>query len=178
MIETWLKPNRRALALGMVAPAGVTALGLVHLYGVVPWVGLAERIAGGVLVLLGAAMLGSLAWQLRIPRIAYEQGKLLFYLRRQKPLRVPIDVVECFFIGQGPAMIPGDRDKGRQGVNVIVRLAERETEWADRDVDHTLATWCQSYITIRGAWCEPLNEQVVNGLNRRLASAMKLEKTC
>ena len=178
MIETWLNPNRRALALGMVLPAMETLVGVALVSGALPWGGRIAELFGVFTVLVGLAQIASLAWQMRMPRIAYERGELLFYLRRQEPLRVPIDVVECFFIGQGPAMIPGDRDRGRQGVNVIVRLAERATEWADRDVNRSLAAWCQSYITIRGAWCEPLDEKVVNGLNRRLANAMKLEKSC
>ena len=93
MIETWLKPNRRALALGMLLPAGVATVGLALLCGLFPSAGPVVRIAGALMVLGGTAMVGALAWQMRIPRIAHERGELLFYLRRQKPLRVPIDHV-------------------------------------------------------------------------------------
>ena len=94
-----------------------------------------------------------------------------------EPWRVPLNVVECFFIGQGPAMIPGDLQRQRQSVTVVVRLAEKATEWRERAVHPALAIWCDSHITIRGAWCEPLNQEVVERLNRRLAMAQS-KKGC
>jgi hypothetical protein len=173
MNEVWLRPNRRALGFGMILPAAVAVAGVALATGGVASWGAAGAVVGWLLAAVGFSLMAALAWQMRIPRVAFRSGELLFYLRFGEPIRVPIEVVECFFIGQGPAILPSGRNSGRQGVNVIVRLAEKAADWAEREVNPALGTWCQSYITIRGAWCEPLNERVVNGLNRRLAEATK-----
>jgi hypothetical protein len=35
-------------------------------------------------------------------------------------------------------------------------------------VKPALGAWCDSYVTIRGTWCEPLNGELIRRLNRRL----------
>jgi hypothetical protein len=54
---------------------------------------------------------------------------------------------------------------------LAVRLAERATEWSQIDVKPALGKWCGGYITIYGAWCEPLRIELVNRLNAQLAAA-------
>ena len=88
------------------------------------------------------------------------------------PIRVPIEVVECFFLGQGPADIPA-ADSELQATNVIVRLAEVATQWHRVRVTRSLGHWCDGYITVRGMWCEPLDVKLVNRMNKRLAEAKK-----
>jgi hypothetical protein len=58
-----------------------------------------------------------------------------------------------------------------------IRLAERATEWAQRDVKPALGAWCGGYITIHGTWCEPLDIDLVNQLNKRLAAAHQAQRT-
>jgi hypothetical protein len=107
----------------------------------------------------------------RQPRLAYANGQLEVYLARQ-PLRVPIEIVECFFMGQGPSFLPampiGDSKAAPDTANLIVRLAESEPDWKHRDVWPRLGQWCEGYITIRGAFCEPLSKEVAGKLNHRL----------
>jgi hypothetical protein len=102
------------------------------------------------------------------PRIAYEKGEVVFDLRSGPPIRVPVHLVEAFFLGQGPATLPGGIRKEEQTVNLVARLSQRETEWARREVKPALGQWCDGYITVRGTWCEPLTSEVVRRLNRRL----------
>jgi hypothetical protein len=78
-------------------------------------------------------------------------------------------LVEAFFVGQGPAELPGGMARSQETANLVARLAQRATEWAQRDVKPALGRWCEGYVTIRGTWCEPLNTELVRRLNRRLA---------
>jgi hypothetical protein len=82
--------------------------------------------------------------------------------------------VEAFFLGQGPAKLPGSPN-AQQTVNLVARLAQRETDWARREVKPALGNWCDGYITIRGTWCEPLDNELVRRLNRRLKEVTKQE---
>lgn len=168
MIEVWLAPNRRVLVLGMVLP------GLGTLAGAALWLE-GWRVLGLALMLVGGLLVASLAWQLFRPRIGYRRGELLFYLQNREPIAVPIEIVEGFLLGQGPTLRPGERHRSEQARTVVVRLSEKATDWARREVKPALGSWCEGYITIRGAWCEPLNVELVQALNRRLAAAHKQE---
>jgi hypothetical protein len=168
MHETWLKPNRRALWLACVPPAVLGAIGL--------WMVTAGREAdryvwrgiGIALVALATILIGMLVRQLCRPRIAYRDGQVLFYLRSGPPFAVPAQFVEAFFLGQGPARLPGSVGNRTETVNLVARLSQRETEWAHQAVKPALGQWCDGYVTIRGTWCEPLRSEVIRRLNRRL----------
>lgn len=136
------------------------------------------RVAGGILVLLGLFLACGLVGPWRKPRIGLQSGSLHFYLRPGEPIRVPIDVVEGFLMGQGPALLPGKQRRDDQTVTVVVRLAERASEWSHREVEPRLGAWCDSYVTIRGTWCEPIDEQLVGRLNKKLAAAKRDRGTC
>jgi hypothetical protein len=170
MAEIWLRTNTRALSLGILPPAILGILGLLLASGLmgrlsIVWV----RIAGAVLAAASLAAICGLIRLLRQPRLAYEDQHLLVYLRRTGPIRVPIGVVECFLLGQGPSLLPGRRHRRTEAATVVVRLAESAPQWSGVDVEPALGKWCGGYITIRGTWCEPLNVGVVQRLNRRLA---------
>ena len=167
MRETWLRPNRRAVVLGCVPPVIVAILGAWLAFlgndspgGILRWLGL-------ILIVVSLAMIGLLLHQLRRPRIAFSDGNVLFYVRSGPPIGVPAGIVEAFFLGQGPAHLPGVA-KQPETVNLVARLSQRHTEWARQDVKPALGNWCDGYVTIRGAWCEPLGTEVVRKLNRRL----------
>ena len=170
MAETWLRTNRRALLFGLALPAAMAIVGVCTATGFglrtpPPW----AQWLGWSLAGVGALLMVSLARELRRPRLGYADGHLLVNLRGGQPIRVPIDVVECFFFGQGPSMLPGRKHQHTEASTVVVRLAEAATEWEHREVNPALGKWCASYITIRGTWCEPLDLQLVNRLNARLA---------
>lgn len=132
---------------------------------------LAGRVVGSLCTGLGLALLLLLAWQVRQPRLAYDQGYLLVYLSGSRPIRVPLEIVECFLLGQAPTMLPGKKQEHVETSCVIVRLSETAEEWSHRDVKPALGKWCDGYIMLRGTWCEPLNVQLVNRLNAQLAEA-------
>lgn len=131
-------------------------------------------------LLLCTYLIGLSAWLLFRPRLAYRDGQLLVYLRMGGPIAVPIEVVECFFLGQGPALLPPTVDvAGRaETATVVVRLAEAAQSWKQREVRPALGQWCEGYITIRGTWCEPINGALVKKLNERLVSAHREVRQC
>lgn len=166
--EIWLLTNRRALVFGAVPPALLAALGAWLAFGAanafggwLAWLGIAVTTVGLIMVV-------ALLVQVRQPRIAYNDGHVLFYLRSGAPLAVPVEMVEAFFLGQGPLMLSGGPSRGGATVNLVARLSQRAPEWSHQDVKPALGRWCDSYVTIRGAWCEPLTEAVIRRINRRL----------
>jgi len=168
MVDVWLAQNRRVLLLGMVLPALGAVAGGVLLYAGWNW-------TGGILLTLGLVLVLSLALQLNRPRIGFQNGHLLFYLRTREPIAVPLEVVEGFLLGQGPTLRPGERHRTEQTRTIVVRLAEKAEDWARREVKPALGSWCEGYITIRGTWCEPLDVDLVQKLNRQLTAARQQE---
>jgi hypothetical protein len=168
MHETWLKPNQRALWFACLPPALLAALGLGLVGATWSAAQFVWQALGVGLMLVAVALIGLLVRQLRRPRIAYRDGYVLFYLRSGRPFEVPARLVEAFFLGQGPARLPvrlGARD---ETVNLVARLAQRQTEWAHQSVKPALGRWCDGYVTIFGTWCEPLNAELIRRINRRL----------
>ncbi len=172
--EIWLHGNRRVLLAALVLPALLLAAGGA-LWGLTGSVWL--RGTGGLLVLVGVVAGLVIAWQWRLPRLARAGGELWVYVGRTQPERVPLEMIECFFLGRGPAGIPLKAGEETETANVVVRLAERASQYAQREISPTLGRWCGGYITLRGAWCEQLNLQRVNQLNRRLHAAQQAAAT-
>lgn len=169
-MECWLRPNRRALFIAGIPFALVMLLGIPVLFAITPLI----RWLGLLLIGLGGVGLAATLWALLLPRVAYHDGRLLLYLRRAQPVSVPIEVVECFFLGQGPSGLASDAaGEQLESRNVVVRLAERATEWQHGQLDRKLGHWCDGYITINGSWCEPINADVVGALNHKLVVAQR-----
>lgn len=170
MPEVWLQTNRRAILLGMLLPAATAVLGAALMF--TAWRFSAAWwwwILGALCAVGGSVMLASLTAWLNVPRLAYQEGELLVFTASRRPIRVPIDVVECFFLGQGPSYLPNLSGREPETANVIVRLAESAADWKHRDVNPRIAHWCEGYITLRGAWCEPIQPEGLRQLNHRLA---------
>lgn len=164
----WLRPNTRALCMGMILPMVAISIGIALLFA---FENPAARISGGLLASLGGALTLFLVWQMALPRLAYDDGHLLVYLQASRPIRVPIEIIECFLLGQAPTMLPGKRHEHAETASVVIRLSETAADWADREVKPALGKWCGGYITLRGTWCEPLDVTVINRLNAQLAEA-------
>lgn len=174
MRETWLRTNRRALALGVLLPAVLAVLGLAAL----GWAVASGKHWGVqlLIVLLTAVplwMIGELLYALTRPRLGYEPGELLVFLEPTRATRVPIEIVEVFFLGQGPSTLPKLKGREPETQNVIIRLAESAVDWKHRDVRQAIGQWCEGYITIRGSWCEPITPGVMRRLNSRLAEVKR-----
>jgi hypothetical protein len=174
-MQTWLKPNRRALF--------IIGIAWLMLMGGGMWLVLRTdqqtlwQLVGWMVGAGGAMGVVRTLRALRQPRVAYANAELLLYLRGRNPIRLPIDVVECFFFGQGPS---GVRDQplgsDLESRNVVVRLAERAAEWHHGPVKRGLGHWCDGYITITGTWCEPISPDVVGVMNHELAEVKRQRK--
>lgn len=175
MNEIWLSTNRRALAFGCIPPALIAASGLCTLLvtsdddrvGWMRWPAIA-------MIAVGALAVSVLVIQLFRPRIAFRSGHVTFYLRTGAPISVPMAIVEAFFLGQGPANLPGGLGERETSVNLVARLSQREKSWAERKVKPSLGQWKDGYVTIRGTWCEPLDTDVIRRLNRRLREVQQM----
>jgi hypothetical protein len=167
MRETWLRPNRRAILFGCVPPLIFGAIGAWLTFARGESAGNFWQWLGIFLLVTSVVMVGIMLSQLRHPRIAFHDGMVLFYLRVGQPIAVPVEIVESFFFGQGPAHLPAVSTQP-QSVNLIARLSQRHTEWASQKVRPALGSWCDGYVTIRGTWCEPLNSELIRRINRRL----------
>ena len=171
MAETWLRVNTRVLVAGTIPVVllglmgGVLATGLIPVIDR-PWL----RVGGWVVVAVAALVIAALLRQMARPRLACDGTHLIVDFGAIRPFRVPLEAVEVFFQGQGPAMLKGWNEKAK-AANIGVRLAERAEDWHARDVKPVLGAWCEGYITIRGTWCEPIHPEVIHRLNRRLREA-------
>ena len=170
MAEVWLRTNRRALVLGMMLP-GILALGCG---AALAWSIVSQQfwIVQLLLLTLTAVplwMMGELLYAAFQPRVAYDAGELLVFLEPARPTRVPINIVEVMFLGQGPSELPKLNGREPETQNVVIRLAESATEWKHKSVRPAFGHWCDGYITIRGAWCEPITLDLMRKLNHRLA---------
>ena len=168
MREIWLRGNRRAIWIGTLPPALVGLLGAWLVVRPAPLESGLLRWIGAAFVLGGGALIAALVTQLRQPRISYNDGRVAFHLRWGPPVEVPVELVEAFFLGQGPTMLVGQQLRNEPTVNLVARLSQREPQWHHREVKPALGAWCDGYVTIRGTWCEPLNGELVRLLNHRL----------
>lgn len=178
MPEVWLRPNARALAVMMVMPAVLLAVSAAGLAVSLvtrqnAWVSIGLAVA----VLLFLWMLVPLIHMSRLPRVAYQAGELLVYLPPHMPARVPIDLVEVFFMGQGDSPLPKLAGRDTETQNIVVRLAESAADWKQRPVGAAYGMWCESYITIRGSWCEPITPELMQEINNRLIAVQRERRT-
>jgi hypothetical protein len=106
----------------------------------------------------------------RTPRVSLASDAVVVYLRRGKPWRIPLEVVECFFLGQAPSTMRDAEGREVETRNVVIRLAERSVEWHQKPgSEPSLGRWCDGYITVYGSYCEPLDRAVVDRMNHQLA---------
>ena len=174
--EIWIRGNRRAftavlipvLLLFIAAVACLTPLvGELHLF---------LRVTAGILAGFSLVVISSLVYWIFRPLLAYKDGNLLIYLNPPHVIKVPIELVEVFFAGQSEIFMPSPKTPKPDEVpsesrNIVVRLAERATDYHERKVKPIFGQWEDGYIVIRGTWIEPINKETFRFLNRSLVTA-------
>jgi hypothetical protein len=167
------------MGLGMMFPAVVCLFSLVA-FGWCLGTGRHWALQLGLLTVGVVAlwMVGVMVYAMTRPRVGYEAGELLVFLEPTQATRVPIEIVEVFFLGQGPSELPRLKGREPETQNVIIRLAESAVDWKHRDVRPAIGHWCEGYITIRGSWCERITPEVMRRLNRRLVEAKRENAEC
>lgn len=170
MSEVWLRSNRRILTVGLIPGVAICIGSLALIVSTAEmwiwWTALASLVVGMLLVFV-------VAKQLLRPRVGYAAGHVLFYLRAGRPIAVPVQVVEAFFLGQGPAYLPGTPQDSQETVNLVARMSQKAEDWQRLEVKPALGKWCEGYVSIRGTWCEPLTNDVIRRLNRRLSEVSR-----
>ncbi|MBW8883983.1 MAG: hypothetical protein JF612_04230 [Planctomycetia bacterium] len=177
MTEVWLKTNRRALVLGMLLPGVlVVCCGAALAWSIVSSKSWILELLLLTLTAVPLWMLGELIYAAFQPRIAYDEGHLVVFLEPARATRVPINIVEVVFLGQGPSQLPKLNGREPETQNVVIRLADSAIDWKHRSVRPAFGHWCEGYITIRGAWCEPITADLLRKLNHRLAEVHRLRQ--
>lgn len=170
--EVWLRGNVRPVAglavitiiVAAAAIAGLVAAGL----GWAAWfVGgsAAAAVAAAALVARAAAS----------PRLARAADRLEIRLAPGRVEAVPLEVVECVF--RGSELLP---ESGAEDVSsrlrvgtLVVRFAERATEWQTRPAFGPWGTWNDGHAVIDGRWCEPLSRETVQRIAAQLLEAKR-----
>jgi hypothetical protein len=166
--EAWIRSNRRLLPWLLLLPL-VTCVGGASLV----WGGdgVGWQLVGGGLLFAGVLLTLAIGVAQLEPRLAYHAGMLSVNLGPGRPTLVPIDRVECFFLGH--VDVSSARGQRTRSSTVVVRLAESAVDWKHRPVLPLLGRWCDGYIVLYGLWCEPLNGAFVEALNQRLVAVRR-----
>jgi hypothetical protein len=109
------------------------------------------------------------------PRIVFDGANVVLNVGLARPAVVPVELVEAFLLGKGPAYLTGKDDYKTEATTLIVKLAERAEEFAKLPTNVRIAAWCGHYVTFRGTWTEPLSVALVNRLNERLHAVQHAE---
>jgi len=169
--EVWLKSNLRPVA-GLALAAIVVAV--VCSPVVVVWD--ASALAGWLLagLLAGVASvvltLAVIAWQ---PRLSYRQGMLRVRLSPLVLQEVPLESVECFFLGSSAVDSGPQSEATRRVGTLVMRIAERAIAWQERPTFAPWGQWKEGAVVFDGRWCEPLSIGVARGLSAKLVEAKR-----
>ena len=170
--EVWLRGNVRpvaGLAVITIVVAAAASLGLAT-------AGLAW--AAWLVASIAAAVLAAAAVVARAaaaPRLACTGDRLEVRLAPGRVERVPLEAVECVF--RGSELLPepeGDEASPRLRVGtLVVRFAERASEWKARPAFRPWGTWDDGHAVIDGRWCEPLSREIVQRIAADLLAAKR-----
>jgi hypothetical protein len=170
--EVWLRGNVRPVAVlaaitAVAAAAAVAALATAGL-------GWAAWLVGGAAVatLVAAALV---AREAAAPRLARDGDRMMVRLAPGRVERVPLEVVECVFRGSErlPEQEGDEATRGRRIGTLVVRFAERATEWKVRPAFRPWGTWDDGHVVIDGRWCEPLSRETVERIAAALLEAKR-----
>jgi hypothetical protein len=170
--EVWLRGNARpalGLLVALLTVAGLAGLTVVALAP--PW--WARAAVAGVAATASAIAAG-LVWVAGRPRLVRAGDALEIRLSPFGRERVPLAIVECVFPGSQPlGTDDADADGGRRVNTLVLRLAERATEWRSRPVTAAWGAWDDGNVVFDGRWCEPLSPALAREISARLMDAKR-----
>lgn len=166
----WLRGNVRPV-LGGAAVAAALVAGLA-------WLALrpaAQPMERGLFGGLAAGLAAIVILFLRAaaqPRLGRRGDRLVARLAPFTVHEVPLDVVECVFHGSQPLDAAHGTPPLRVGT-IVVRLAERATEWRERPSFAPWGSWTDGHIICDGRWCEPLSVERARAISASLLEAKR-----
>ena len=179
--EVLLHGNRRVYTIALIPGVIILCGSAIVLSNTFFTTQLWLRISAAILCGFSGVTNTSLLLWLRRPLLAYRAGHLLVYLRPPQVVRVPIEFVEVFFAGQSETHMSRPRTQPTgptpESRNIVVRLAERATQFQQHPVKSSLGSWEEGYIVVRGTWSEPINKDLFRRLNRRLIEIHRRQET-
>jgi hypothetical protein len=171
--EIWLRGNARPAALLVAATlAAGTALAVLATLPPTRAIGLPVAI---VFALAAGPLVAGLALAGSRPRLARRGGVLRVRLAPLVAHDVPLEFVECFFMGSHVLPAPDGRDDlpGRRVGTLVMRIAERAAAWQARRTFAAWGTWADGAVVFDGRWCEPLSVELARRLSGRLVEAKR-----
>ena len=174
----WLRANLRLAGL-LAAVASFLLLSSLTVCGIAVWT------SGGISVLaflcsavLGilACIIGYVAFTAKQGRVFLEDSELFVRLGPASIERLPLDAVECFFLGsqlldRSGDPVPSEEAAFRVGT-LVIRVAERYGHLASGRRG-PWARWEDGYLVVDGRWSEPLVVETLRRINGRLAVAKR-----
>lgn len=177
--DVWLRGNMRPV-LGLAAAVAIIGAALaaaVFLGGATPpgrWL-----VCGYWLV--AAAVVAAFAAAASRPRLVHRvdsklENVLEVRLAPGAAHAVPLDVIECFFMGsqrlEPEGAVAEDQPTHRVGT-LVMRVAERAKDWQARPTFAPWGTWQDGAIVFDGRWCEPLSVELARRLSGKLVDAKR-----
>ena len=157
--------------LGGAVVAAVIAAGLLIL-ALRPAASPLERVCLFGLAAVLATVVGVFVFAAAQPRLAQRGDRLVARLAPFSVQEVPLEVVECVFHGSQPLDAPAGLPPLRVGT-IVVRLAERATDWRQRPTFSPWGTWTDGHIVCDGRWCEPLSVERARAISASLLEAKR-----
>jgi hypothetical protein len=186
--EVWLRGNIRPVLLAALATllSGGLIVAALVVFKAPAWV----VAVVSLLVATGAAATAAVAVESSRPRVARRVNLVLLRLAPWHLETVPLEVLECFFLGSSPVGThpassacgedaeaspesAAQPESSRRRGTLAIRLAERSHEYVQRSVSLPWGGWARGTIVVDGLWCEPLTPALVRDLTGRLVSAQR-----
>jgi len=171
--EVWLRSNLRpASLLVAVSLLAGTALAALAAWPATAAVARPVAIAYALVV---TPLLALLAFEAMQPRLLRRGDALRVRLAPLVAHDVPLELVECFFLGSHLLPDPEGRDdRPTQRVGTLVmRIAERAAAWQKRPTFAPWGTWADGAVVFDGRWCEPLSIELARRLSGQLVEARR-----
>lgn len=171
--EIWLRGNVRPAGL-LIAAALAAGTVLAVLAVLSPTRAIALPVAISFALVTGPLVAG-LALAGSRPRLARRGDVLRVRLAPLVAHDVPLESVECFFMGSHVLPDPDGRDDlpGRRVGTLVMRIAERAAAWQARPTFAAWGTWAEGAVVFDGRWCEPLSVDLARRLSGRLVEAKR-----
>lgn len=174
----WLRANLRLAGL-LAAVASFLLLSSLTVCGIAVWnsggISVFAFLCSAVIGIL-ACIIGYVAFTAKQGRVFLEDSELLVRLGPASIERLPLDAVECFFLGSRLLDRSGDPVTSEEAAfrvgTLVIRVAERYGHLASGRRG-PWARWEDGYLVVDGRWSEPLAVETLRRINGRLAVAKR-----